>query len=181
MKNVASNTPGMQELPLRDIHLPDAVSWWPPAIGWWLLPIIIILIALAIYKFIQAKKEKQKTAYRKMALQELKTIKHTFQNKDANAECLRAISKLLRRIALSYGSREDTASLTGNQWIERLNQLSQQPVFNEAHTNLLSIGPYQQQPEFDQSDFLSVCESWINQLPAYANKHQHASNKRDLK
>ncbi len=23
------------ELPLRDLHLPDAVGWWPLAPGWW--------------------------------------------------------------------------------------------------------------------------------------------------
>jgi hypothetical protein len=28
---------------LRDIHLPEAVSWWPLAIGWWLVAIVCIL------------------------------------------------------------------------------------------------------------------------------------------
>ena len=25
-----------QQIPLRDLHLPDAISWWPLAPGWWL-------------------------------------------------------------------------------------------------------------------------------------------------
>ena len=31
----------LQQLPLRDIHLPEAVSWWPPAYGWWLLVVLL--------------------------------------------------------------------------------------------------------------------------------------------
>ena len=54
------NAPAMNELPLRDIHLPDAVSWWPPAIGWWLLAIIIVALAYGIYKIIKIQKHKQK-------------------------------------------------------------------------------------------------------------------------
>ena len=25
------------QLPLRDIHLPEAIGLWPPAFGWWIL------------------------------------------------------------------------------------------------------------------------------------------------
>lgn len=160
------NSTAMNELPLRDIHLPDAVSWWPPAIGWWLLPIIIAALAYGIYKFIQIKKQQKKTAYRKMALKELSLIKHDFSNQPANVECLRAISNLLRRIALSYLPREKVASLTGTQWVSQLNHLAQQATFTSTHTELLVHGPYQQQFEFDQNELFESCENWIKQLPA---------------
>jgi len=160
------NSPVTNELPLRDIHLPDAVSWWPPAIGWWILPIIIALLGYGIYKFIQLKKQQQKTAYRKMALKELSQIKSEFINQPASMECLRAISHLLRRIALSYLPREDVASLTGTQWVSQLNHLAQEATFTNTHTELLVHGPYKKQFDFDQGELFESCEKWIKQLPA---------------
>ena len=42
-------------IPLRDIHLPEVISWWPLAIGWWILialPIILLLCYL-LYRYIR--------------------------------------------------------------------------------------------------------------------------------
>jgi hypothetical protein len=39
------------QLPLKDIHLPDAISWWPPAIGWWLIIILMPLLIVFFYWF----------------------------------------------------------------------------------------------------------------------------------
>ena len=38
------------EIPLRDIHLPEPISWWPLAPGWWIL--VGGLLALAILGFL---------------------------------------------------------------------------------------------------------------------------------
>jgi hypothetical protein len=28
---------------LRDVHLPDPISWWPPAFGWWMIMGLLII------------------------------------------------------------------------------------------------------------------------------------------
>jgi len=159
----------MNELPLRDIHLPDAISWWPLAFGWWLLPLLIILCALGIYLFLKIKKQKAKMAYRKFALNELNKIKSEFKNQQNSLELIRAISALLRRIALSYLPRETIASLTGEPWVKQLNQLGSEQVFNNEFALLLEKAPYMKHADFDASEILSLCEQWIKSLPSTRN------------
>ncbi|MCW9046935.1 MAG: DUF4381 domain-containing protein [Gammaproteobacteria bacterium] len=159
----------MNELPLRDIHLPDAVSWWPLAIGWWLLPLLVLLITFAIYKLIKYKKQNRKIAYKKIALNELKNLRLHYKNNDNSVELIRAISALLRRIALSYLPREDIASLTGEQWIKQLNNLCSQNIFTDEIALQLESAPYMPQSNIDNKKLLATCESWIQALPETRN------------
>ena len=29
------------EIPIRDLHLPEAIGWWPLAPGWWVLIVLL--------------------------------------------------------------------------------------------------------------------------------------------
>lgn len=156
----------MNELPLRDIHLPEAVSWWPPAIGWWLLPVILVLIALLFYKLNKMRLLRKQTAYRKMAQTELDMIRKQFNDKQDSAELIRSVSTLLRRIALSYMPRETIASLTGKQWINQLNDLASEKIFTHEIATLLEQAPYRQHSDFNQDELLNTCKKWIDALPA---------------
>jgi len=159
----------MNDLPLRDIHLPDSVSWWPLAIGWWLLPLLVVLISFSVYKFVKYKKKNKKIAYKKIAFNEFNSLRAQYKNNENSAELIRDISALLRRIALSYLPRENVASLTGSQWIEQLNHLCSQEIFTNEIASQLENAPYMPQSNFDNKKLLATCESWIQALPETRN------------
>ena len=100
------------ELALRDIHLPDAVGAWPPAIGWWLLPVLLIL---AIYLlFVLYRRLTRGTAVKQARRQLLEMRRHPPQ--DA-MQALQQYSVLLRRVALSVSSDPGVAGLSGAAWL----------------------------------------------------------------
>jgi len=163
----------MNDLPIHDIHLPAAISSWPPAIGWWLLPVVACLVALIIYKLVQLKKQySAPPAYKKMALREMQLLEEKFKHDEVNIEYLREVSALLRRIALSYLPRGTVASLTGTQWINQLNKLSGEEVFTPALGSLLMSAPYQKNISFNKNELLSSCRQWVKQLPEQPVKEE---------
>lgn len=97
---------------LRDIHLPEAVSFWPLAPGWWLLVwlLVVVLIALAILEW----RRRQTLGYR--AIQELKAIARD-DERYADARAVAAATALLmRRILVTKMGSPAAASLTGDSW-----------------------------------------------------------------
>ncbi|MEM8682735.1 MAG: DUF4381 domain-containing protein [Pseudomonadota bacterium] len=42
------------EIPIRDLHLPPEISWWPLAPGWWvILAIVAIVLVLSVRAFLK--------------------------------------------------------------------------------------------------------------------------------
>ena len=118
----------MNELPLRDIHLPADSLWWPPAPGWWMLLALLILIGLLLPQIWAWLRHKPiKTA----CLRELNRIRQSANGGQGDdRRIIQELSVLLRRTVMSYGAREIDASLSGEKWISRLNQFSGEPCFS---------------------------------------------------
>ena len=152
----------MNEIPLKDIHLPDGVLWWPPAPGWWLLLIALILIVLAGRYFWYWLKHR---SYRTLSLREYKSIRQSFDQTQDYRRLLVEVSSLLRRTAMSYQGRQSIASLTGIDWITQLNELSGESSFTPEQQELLINGQYRRELEFDINALFVSCERWIKALP----------------
>jgi hypothetical protein len=141
----------MQEnaLPLRDLHLPDPVGWWPLAPGWW---VIIALAALGLawlaWRWYCAW---QAEAPRRHALRELARIEAAYLEHRNPVELGKALSELLRRGMLAYAPRAEVAGLSGEAWLAWLDEGLSVPWFHtEGGKNLLSL-PYRR-PDDDLSD-----------------------------
>ena len=148
-----------QSLNLKDIHLPDAITWWPPAIGWWGLLVAIPLLCFAtiwLYKFIT-----RRTAL-KTAKKQLLAIKKDKATQDSQK--LQQLSELVRRVAISISPRSESASLTGQAWLTYLDQTVKGQPFTEGVGQYLASAHYRK--TFDTTanipQIITLCENWLN-------------------
>ncbi len=153
-------------LQLRDIHLPDPVSWWPPAPGWWALLTLSILLFFSIRAFLRMKKARR---VRVAALKELELLSTGFTQVPDAHHLVKALSVLLRRICLSYYPRFDVAGLTGEAWLafldKHLKGEQAHARFSKGLGRTLITAPYQAEAEIDGKGLLSLCRDWITALP----------------
>jgi hypothetical protein len=153
----------MEPLPLRDIHLPDPVSWWPPAAGWWFVfAAAVLLIAGAVWLV----RRWRRVTVAKLALRELDQLR-TDPTLPA-AEKLRRLSVLLRRAGLSAYPREDVAGLTGEAWLEWLDRPLGTPRFSQGAGRVLLDAPYRPAGEADMNELMALCRDWLKALPRTA-------------
>lgn len=99
-------------LGLRDIHLPEAISFWPLAPGWWLL--LAALVALAALSVWQIRR--RRASVRRAALVELDALQAGYQREGDAIALAQRLSSLLRRVALVRFDRKAVAPLHGQAW-----------------------------------------------------------------
>ncbi|HEX5056317.1 MAG TPA: DUF4381 domain-containing protein [Gammaproteobacteria bacterium] len=149
-----------QPLPLRDIHLPDGVSWWPPAPGWWLLLALLLGAAIALWYW--RRRGSVRWSLYRQALQELERIENGFGQKDNERLVLENLSVLLRRVAVSRHPRTQVASLTGPRWLEFLDSVSGGTGFSGGPGRILADAPYNPALRTDNiPDLIDLCRRWL--------------------
>jgi len=92
-------------------HAPAPPNAWPPAPGWW---VVAVLVLLAITLLVRWLSDPQR-AVRRAALKELQRIRTSDGD---GAAVARAIQNLLRRYALTVFGRQAIAKLTGEAWLQ---------------------------------------------------------------
>jgi len=137
------------QLPLRDLHLPEPVGWWPLAPGWWFL--LALSIALFLWLLHRFQKQRRRNAPRRYAVRQLANIEADFRQHRDPVALAQQLSTLLRRGMLAYAPRAEVAGLTGNAWLEWLDRDLPVPYFHtEGGKSLLQL-PYRD-PQGDYSN-----------------------------
>lgn len=148
---------------LHDIVLPAAVSWWPLAWGWWVL-LLLILSAIGAVLYIR-RRNRQREAYRLLALHELNRITTRYQEHGNTAEYLQQLSLLLRRTALSAQPQRFPVEIKGEAWLRWLDDHC--PATGAGFTTgcgrVLLTGPYEANPTIDRQQLEPLVRLWLQQ------------------
>lgn len=159
----------MNELVLRDIHLPDVALWWPPAPGWWILLIAAIGLLFVVPRLWQWMRHQSMKKRSQIAF---KQIEKDFNQHQDQQRLVAELSILLRRVMMSYQGRQQTAGLTGHAWLQQLTDLVETPCFSDDQQMLLIHGQYARDIDIDCESLIISCEHWIKALP---RRSQHVS------
>ena len=141
---------------LRDIHLPDGISLFPPAYGWWVI-VGAIIGSVLFYRLIRLMLQKSKKRY---ALRLLKTPADNNFIHQASA-----MSTILRRICIY--KYPEAIVLTGKQWTDFLNSKCKEKL-DDKTAELLLNAPYMPDNRnvFSAEDIdklQTFCQKWIGE------------------
>lgn len=153
------------QLDLKDIHLPDAVSWWPPAVGYWIILAVFIFI---IMTFFAIKAYRKKREVKRLALAQYRLIIKDFNENKNQKNLVMSLSELLRRAAISTYPSIDCASLTGKEWLNWLDRSSTKTAgqFSNDCGYLLTEFIYSNATHSDDiNNLINLTEQWLKQLP----------------
>jgi hypothetical protein len=164
---------------LADIHLPEPVSLWPPALGWWILAILLLILALWM-----GRKSLIASRHRKIKAQALTELERCYSNysldseSDTNRLNLRFVNEansVLKRVALVHFPGSAVAGLGGPEWVDFIRSNGQSGLLTPEIANALSHGRFQTKLEINVDEMNTFAVQWIASL--YDGQNQTESTK----
>ena len=129
---------------LRDIQLPEPVTWWPVAPGWWLIA-LLLLLSLFCFAFNRRRKNSSNLDH------QLKQVYTDFQHNGDTQQYYSRMTRLLREAALDNTNQVSSGShpavaLHGAHWVDWLEHTTGVHLSPSVST-LLSDSCYQKFPQ----------------------------------
>ena len=140
---------------LRDIHLPDSVSVFPLAIGWYILIVIfIVIVFLFFFKLFQLKIKNYKINKIFLIIEQIENTK------EKSDDFIADITILLKRVAKLKYSKENPQFLYGVEFLKFLDRKMNCNDFTQGAGKVL-LNIYQKNDGSDYSDLVLLVKKWI--------------------
>jgi Sec-independent protein translocase protein TatA len=150
---------------LADIHLPDAVNFWPPAPGWWVLAVLVIIALVLIYRQQLARmflRRRMGSALRELD-RAYTAFKSDKQKNDAGLRLLQTFNAVLKRVALVHYPDPDLPKLNGRAWLRFLDAQMNSADFTVGAGQVLADGVYRPVFNADVDALHALCRRWVEQ------------------
>jgi len=148
-----------QLINLKDIRLPPSVSFWPPALGWWIIVVLILLVFVFFCRRLWISYESRKPKME--ALRLFKDLQNQHKKTNEGLTTLRNLSQLLRRVALTFYAEENVASLHGSAWLEFLDKTGKTTEFTLGAGKVFGNEVYQQKTDLEVAALFPLVNKWL--------------------
>ncbi|MFQ3257088.1 MAG: hypothetical protein ACI9W7_001560, partial [Porticoccaceae bacterium] len=112
---------------LRDIQLPEAISWWPLAPGWWIL--IMFAASFLGWAVFRLLKHHRSNLYRRQAIKKISRI-NAQQDLTVNQKLVLLFETLKQTIKSAYPD-QNFSSLDLNAFVNILQQSCSVTIFKD--------------------------------------------------
>jgi len=153
---------------LQPLILPEPISAWPPAPGWWLLLILLPTLAYSLWRArtLLPKKAPRETVealdpLRQAALIELAQMPKPYDGAPAGA-WLQQINGLLKRLCRNHYPYSQSHTLNGRKWLAFLDNRC--PAAGLTRWMILVEGAYKPECKLDDkaiNGLTQSVETWI--------------------
>lgn len=157
------------QLELRDIHVPTA-PWWHIPTGYWLVllgVIVGLVLCVLLVRFLarelgKHRQKNQPITANRLALAELDKIEEQYaaSTDQAPDATITALTTLLRRVAVQQYGRDACAGLSGQAWVNFLQDLQGTNIAPLAKT-AIAESQYRQSQHAEVQPLIDYLRDWL--------------------
>lgn len=143
---------------LRDIHAAPLAPWWPPAPGWWVLALLLLVLMGWIGRRLLARAKTSQR--RKQMLGWVDFLNVMVDPVNEPQAYLSTLNRIFKLVALKAFPGQQCVAMSGTKWVEFLSG----KLKNEHSVESLSVlatGPFDPKPEFDPVAMSALARVWI--------------------
>jgi len=142
---------------LHDIHTPPPVPWWPLAPGWWIAAGLVVVLGALLWWWLH-----RAAPWRKQALNELQQLETMLATEPGVA--VASVSVIVRRVALTVRDPVTVAALTGDAWLEFLDDAANMQEFTQGAGRALASAPDARAETADAAALLQLAQRWVRNV-----------------
>lgn len=140
---------------LKEVHPPEPIGWWPPAIGWWI--VLALGLTLGIFIIVFTIKAIRQHRWQKMVSTQLALVSHSG---GSEGDGITQLNRLLKQLLKVKHPTAKVASLHGDSWV---NFLMNKYGATSPKIDLtpLAIGAYKPSLDVDMAALISDVKTWV--------------------
>ena len=143
-----------------DIIEPSAITWWPPAWGWWLVALLALLtISAAAVLLMRWIRQRQVAALTRPLL--ATALERYNENASSEIFC-RDLNQVLKRYIAYQHPQSPLLAKTGYEWTDALTQMAD--IFSDDTVQALAQGVYRPMERLRPEQHATEVRQWVSRV-----------------